>query len=163
LAYDVARSCRRVDRVRVTLHTDFAACARVRKWHTFAVRCAAAIAPGYRVTFVLGVWPAACVFLTPKRSSADATVAKQHWPQHCVQDLISCSPLYGWAIAMRRREFVALIGGALALPPTARAQDVIWRPVLVPERSGRPLRIAAIECWRAVCHPLCRGPRRSER
>jgi hypothetical protein len=43
---------------------SIAARAHDRNWHTFPLRCAAVIASGYRVTFVVRVWPAACLLMT---------------------------------------------------------------------------------------------------
>jgi len=48
----------------VLARTLVAASAQGRLWHTFPIRCDAAIPSGYRVTFVVGVWPATCVLMT---------------------------------------------------------------------------------------------------
>ena len=44
--------------------SGIAAIAQFSNWHTFPVRCAAAIASGYRVTFVVRVLWAACQLMT---------------------------------------------------------------------------------------------------
>ena len=53
-------------------------CQYFGKWHTFSVRCAASIAFGYRVTFVVRVLWAACLLMTPlltSRTSAHCDAA----------------------------------------------------------------------------------------
>ena len=49
-------------------------------WHTLPVRCDAAIESGYRITFVVGVWPAACVFM----SSRPGEFHPQALPKPCM-------------------------------------------------------------------------------
>jgi hypothetical protein len=76
---------------KVDLWTYLIAAAQDRYWHTFPVRCAAAIASGYRITFVVLVARLAGELLTHSSPRLPAPVALQQLPHRYVRELISWS------------------------------------------------------------------------